>query len=236
MIVAARPNAALRRLSLATLGLAVSSLLAWSASAQGGTLFVENGNVGVNEPDPLYRLHVVDDAGSAGMADVLLKLENNGPPRFDQTDTNGGVTFRQTVGLAGTKRYYRVIDVSDAPVELELTGDGDLFISGALTTAGGSYPDYVFADSYPLMPLSELAGFIERHGHLPNVPTAADSDGGKRVNVSELQLRLLEKVEELTLYTLQQEEKLKRQRSLLDRQQALIEGLQRRLDDLDGVR
>jgi hypothetical protein len=79
------------------------------------------------------------------------------------------------------------------------------------------------------MPLPQLAAFIDEHGHLPNVPTAADTDGGKSVNMTELQLKLLEKVEELTLYTLQQEQKL-------EQQQALIETLQQRFDDLDGVR
>jgi hypothetical protein len=236
MIVTTRSQDALRRRSLLTLTLSVCALLAWNAAAQADVLVVKNDNVGINVANPLYPLHIVEDTGVAGAADILLRLENNGPPRFDQTDTNANVTFRQSVGLAGTKRFYRVIDIADGTVELELTGDGNLIISGALTTAGGSYPDYVFADSYPLLPLSELASFIAEHGHLPNVPTAADSDGGKSVNMTELQLRLLEKVEELTLYTLQQEEKLVRQQGLIDRQQSAIETLRQRLGDLEERR
>lgn len=211
-----------RVLSLVVLSILVAS----SASAQTGTLFVENGNVGVNQSNPLFPLHVVDNTGGNGAADLLLRLENNGPPRIDQVDTNANVAFRQTVGQAGAFHFYRLIDLgSPAQVELELRGNGDLFIAGALTTATTTYPDYVFEDSYELMPLADLAKFIETNGHLPNVPSAEETQGGLRVNMSELQVRLLEKVEELTLYTLQQEQRL-------EQQQALIEKLEQRLAEL----
>lgn len=215
-------TAVVRALSLGV----VSLWVVGSAWAQSHTLFIQDGKVGIGEDNPLFPLHVVDITGPGGKADVLLRLENNGPPRIDQTDTNTGVTFRQTVGQAGPTRFYRIIDLGDpAQVELELTGAGNLIITGALTTATNSYPDYVFDDSYELMPLPDLANFIETHGHLPNVPSAEVTEGGLRVNMSELQVRLLEKVEELTLYTLQQERRL-------EQQQALIENLQRRLAKL----
>jgi len=209
MIVEVRQRVMVCLLSPAVLALLLCTLAAPGAAAQGDVITIKNDNVGIGETDPQYRLHIVDDSGSNGQADVLLALENNGPPRIDQTDTNNNVTFRQTVGLAGTKRFYRVIDMGDpTEVELELNGDGDLVITGALTTAADTYPDYVFDDSYRLMPLSELASYIDVHGHLPNVPSAEETDGGRSIDMSELQVRLLEKVEELTLYTLQQERRI----------------------------
>jgi hypothetical protein len=180
-----------------------------TAAAQTDVLTIVNGKVGINEANPAYLLHVVDDNGTGGAADLMLALENNGPPRIDQTDNFSNVTFRQTVGLAGTKRFYRVIDMgTPTQVELELDGSGNLVITGALTTASTTYPDYVFDDTYELMPLSDLAIFIEENGHLPNVPSAEETDNGRAVDMSELQIRLLEKVEELTLYTLQQEKRI----------------------------
>ncbi len=65
-------------------------------------------------------------------------------------------------------------------------------------------PDYVFDPGYRLMRIDELEKFIAKEKHLPNIPSA-DEVKSKGLNVSEFQLKLLEKIEELTLYTVQQE-------------------------------
>lgn len=68
--------------------------------------------------------------------------------------------------------------------------------------------DFVFDKGYVLRPLSEVEAFIKVHGHLPDIPPAADMqrDG---VEVGALQTRLLQKIEELTLYLLHQDQKLR---------------------------
>jgi hypothetical protein len=73
-----------------------------------------------------------------------------------------------------------------------------------------SWPDYVFEKSYKLTPLIEVEKFIKLNGHLPNVPSAKtiESEG---VNLGEMNKILLEKVEELTLYLLEQNKKLQQQ-------------------------
>lgn len=62
-----------------------------------------------------------------------------------------------------------------------------------------NWPDYVFSPSYNLPSLSETAQYIRENGHLPNMPTATqvEKDG---VNLGEMNKKLLEKVEELTLH------------------------------------
>jgi hypothetical protein len=62
-----------------------------------------------------------------------------------------------------------------------------------------NWADYVFRNSYKLMPLSEVEQYIRRNQRLPNVPTAEDI-GTKGHNLSELQVKQMEKIEELTLY------------------------------------
>ena len=65
-------------------------------------------------------------------------------------------------------------------------------------------PDYVFEEDYNLMPLTELKTFISKNKHLPEIPSQKDvAENG--LNMSELQIKLLKKVEELTLYILKQE-------------------------------
>ena len=65
--------------------------------------------------------------------------------------------------------------------------------------------DFVFAEDYQLRPLSEVKAFIIENKHLPEIKSAQEmqEDG---VSVSELQTKLLQKIEELTLYLIQQEQ------------------------------
>jgi len=66
-------------------------------------------------------------------------------------------------------------------------------------------PDYVFEPEYKLLPLKQLAKYIEKEKHLPEIPSAKEVKANG-LDLSALQLQLLKKIEELTLYTLQQEE------------------------------
>jgi len=67
--------------------------------------------------------------------------------------------------------------------------------------------DYVFEPDYKLMPLSELSTFVKTKKHLPEVAPAAimESEG---INLSEMNALLLKKVEELTLYIIEQNKRI----------------------------
>ena len=65
--------------------------------------------------------------------------------------------------------------------------------------------DFVFADDYQLRPLSEVEAFISENKHLPEIQSAQEMQENG-VSVNELQTKLLQKIEELTLYLIQQEE------------------------------
>ena len=70
-----------------------------------------------------------------------------------------------------------------------------------------SWPDYVFEPTYKLMPLKEVESYISENGHLPNVPDACklEEDG---LPLGEMNQILMEKVEELTLYLIQQQKEI----------------------------
>lgn len=65
-----------------------------------------------------------------------------------------------------------------------------------------NWSDFVFAPDYKLMPLGELERSIQAQGHLPGIPSAQEV-GRDGVAVGEMESRLLQKVEELTLYVIQ---------------------------------
>ncbi|TKG91634.1 hypothetical protein EYV94_21610 [Puteibacter caeruleilacunae] len=70
------------------------------------------------------------------------------------------------------------------------------------------WADFVFDENYQLMSIEEVAQFIEKRGHLPNIPKAStvEEDG---ISVGEMNKLLLQKIEELTLYNIQQNKKMK---------------------------
>jgi hypothetical protein len=68
--------------------------------------------------------------------------------------------------------------------------------------------DYVFAEDYKLMNLSDLSKFIKTNKHLPDVAPAAEMEA-EGINLSETNTLLLRKIEELTLYILRQDEQMK---------------------------
>lgn len=67
----------------------------------------------------------------------------------------------------------------------------------------GSWPDYVFADDYKLMPVEELEKSIRANNHLPNIPSAADVTLQKGIELGEMNRKMVEKIEELTLYIIE---------------------------------
>ncbi|HEY9006942.1 hypothetical protein [Ohtaekwangia sp.] len=103
--------------------------------------------------------------------------------------TNGNVG----IGTSDTKGYKFAV-AGKAAVE-EIT-----------VKLSASWPDYVFASSYRLPSLSDLEKFIVMHRHLPEIASAEEiSKTG--VDIGEMNILLLKKVEELTLYIIELEKK-----------------------------
>lgn len=73
--------------------------------------------------------------------------------------------------------------------------------------SSAAWPDYVFEDDYALPPLTQVQTYIVRHKHLPDVPDAntVEKEG---YDVSAMDAVMLQKIEELTLYILQQQQEI----------------------------
>lgn len=70
--------------------------------------------------------------------------------------------------------------------------------------------DFVFDDSYRLRPLQEVNEYIQENKHLPEIQSS-DEMKENGVNMGNFQIQLLQKIEELTLYIIKQEEKISQQ-------------------------
>jgi hypothetical protein len=108
--------------------------------------------------------------------------------------------------------------------------DGSTIISGDLTArritalevvvtpkwqVTGPAPDYVFEKDYNLTDLQKVKEFVETNKHLEGVPSAKDMEKGG-VNIVEINMALLKKIEELTLYTIQLKSEIDKQRKDLE--------------------
>jgi hypothetical protein len=76
------------------------------------------------------------------------------------------------------------------------------------------WADYVFENDYKLMKLEEVEAFIEKNKHLPNIPSAKEiNENG--LQVGEVQKRMMEKIEELTLYVIEQNKQIKKMEAMI---------------------
>ena len=148
---------------------------------------------------------------------------------FRETNTNGIVAFDIHKGdgspvintsLSGNRDSFFNVDNGNVGIGTNQPESKLHVAGGDVKVTGGSFidnsvrivPDYVFEPDYELMPLSELQDFIHQKRHLPNIPSAKEIKQGG-LNLSQTQMRLLEKIEELTLYTLAQEKTIQQLQS-----------------------
>jgi hypothetical protein len=97
----------------------------------------------------------------------------------------------------------------------KLSVNGEVYAKRVkVTVAQADWPDYVFAPEYSLPSLAEVEKYIKSERHLPGVPSAEEV-GKKGLDLGEMNRRLLEKVEELTMYLIEQQKQLKAQRELI---------------------
>ncbi|NQX40239.1 hypothetical protein SAMN05421820_105122 [Pedobacter steynii] len=92
------------------------------------------------------------------------------------------------------------------------TPDSKLSVKGnirakEIKVENANWPDYVFKKSYPLSTLQETEKYIEEHGHLPGIPSA-EQVKANGVNLGEVNSKLLEKIEELTLHLIRQQKEI----------------------------
>mgnify|MGYP003313202970 CR=1 FL=1 len=111
--------------------------------------------------------------------------------------SNGDVIMTAGSGQVG-------IGVDDPEYKLDVAGT--IRANEIIVNTTGA--DFVFADDYQLRPLSEVKAFITENKHLPEIKSAQEMQENG-VGINELQTQLLQKIEELTLYILQQEERIK---------------------------
>jgi hypothetical protein len=169
------------------------------------------GNVGIGTTNPIKKMHVSNGVNQ----EVKFRLGENNVTDFT-TSSNGSLTINSDVGGSDGKMYLNVRDLT----HITLSGNGQVGIGTTSPTyklaVKGTigcgeiivedvtqWADFVFEPTYNLMPLKELNNYIQENKHLPEIPTTAEvQENG--ISVGEMNAKLLQKIEELTLYVIEQ--------------------------------
>ena len=114
-----------------------------------------------------------------------------------------------------------------------------LFVKGGVLTEEvrvqkGGWADYVFNKEYKLRPLIEVERYIQKNGHLPNMPSA-ETVASNGLELGAIAILQQEKIEELTLYTILQQKELKEKETKLKELEAKFNSQEERLSKIEKL-
>ena len=162
-----------------------------------------------NVTSPSAKLHIKADNGER--ADLMLEATGTSAIYFKNKNNSISLTGNIMTLSAGGFSY------TDGNVAIGTMPNNDykLAVKGVIRSEEvvvelmTSWPDYVFASDYSLPKLNEVKAFVNKNGHLPGLPSASQvSEEG--LGLGEINAKLLEKIEELTLYIIEQEERIQK--------------------------
>lgn len=178
----------------------------------------EKGNVGIGTSNPRYTLHSTsyDDSTTAA---ALLWGEYYGAAVGVAGTSSPYYAFHvvsnvDSMGMGragGTKSllYVRAdgnVGIGTTNPQAKLAVNGEIF-SKRVKVTQEVWADFVFDEGYRLPGLSEVENYIKNNKHLPEIPSAAEVEK-EGLDVGEMNRRLLQKVEELTLYLIDQQKQI----------------------------
>jgi hypothetical protein len=181
----------------------------------------DGGNVGIGTNNPLQKLHISGNflfenntelrwKDSGGTQRTVLELDANNDLYLGKSGA-GSLVF---VNGSSYSEKMRIdpngsvgIGTTTIPNNYKLAVAGKIIAEEVKVQLQSAWPDYVFKKTYKLPTLKEVEKHIKEKGHLPNIPSAKQvAENGIELGI--MNKKLLEKIEELTLYTLQQEKKI----------------------------
>lgn len=132
-----------------------------------------------------------------------------------------GATFAVTSGNVG---------IGTSLPDAKLTVKGTIHTQEVKVDLQVPGPDYVFNDDYKLITLAEIKDYIAKNRHLPEIQSAVQMEK-EGLNLGDLNIKLLKKVEELTLYLIEKESQLVEQKKVNQSLQQQIDKLAKKINN-----
>ncbi|MEM6830820.1 MAG: hypothetical protein AAF551_09915 [Bacteroidota bacterium] len=168
-----------------------------------------NGNIHLlNTGNKIYwdwTNRTIEQYSSDGGASRMIRFRNS----MDASNPDGGFDFATHEGVS-------VLRINQGRVGIGTTNLGDanylLSVNGTIRSkeikVDADWSDFVFEKDYNLLTLEEVEQHISERGHLPEIPSEAEVTANG-INLGEMDSKLLQKIEELTLYLIEQNKEIK---------------------------
>jgi hypothetical protein len=161
------------------------------------------GNVGIGLNNPFAKLQVWGGSFAATGTDLngtLIASTQAGIAYIGNNTLTNGIAINSSgsvgIGTATTFTY-------------KLAVNGSAIFTQAVVKLNANWPDYVFKKGYTLPSLKSVEEYLIVNGHLPGLPSA-ESVQKNGLDLGSTQAKLLEKIEELTLYSLDLQKKVEK--------------------------
>lgn len=116
------------------------------------------------------------------------------------------------------------VNISQVPDGYDFAVQGKTITEEVKVALVTNWPDFVFRNNYELRTLQEVESHINENGHLAEIPSEAEVIANG-INLGEMDAKLLLKIEELTLYLIQQNKENQEQRKLIEELQKEVSAL-----------
>jgi hypothetical protein len=195
-----------------------STLSILSNTSYAGSVVMSNFRFAFNSDNSIIYL-LFDIANRNSGALVTVKFDGNG------YNANYGPNWGGTLPASPTTCGVYPLVINQGSVSIgtanakgyQFAVNGSAIATAMTVKLNANWPDYVFKKEYQLQPLIQLQAFIDQNHHLPEMPSEQDvaKDG---INLGEMDKLLTKKVEELTLYIIEKDQKDNQQQQQIDTQ------------------
>lgn len=183
---------------------------------KGSSYFADKVGIGIINVDPDFMLQVKGQISAENLqvdnSAHIWEISTGGTSDFGNLNIgrpswNRELNIYGKINVNGVSYFSGNVGIGTIYPEYTLDVKGIIRATEIKIESIDNFPDYVFESNYLLPALDEVDRFIQANGHLPEIPSAKEvSENG--LNMAEMQIMLLKKIEELTLYLIEQQQKI----------------------------
>lgn len=148
---------------------------------------------------------------SSGVSLEFIPYDKNGVPQNTDilTEIADYVASRQISNYVSRFNVFGKVGIGTASPQADLSVNGNILAKEIKVKTDISVPDYVFEPDYNLKSLEEIESYVKQNKHLPEIPSAKQIKA-EGMDLAEMNLLLLKKIEELTLHVISQQKQIDR--------------------------